>query len=828
MEKYIQTVRNATYWTWAWWGLVCLVGLVILGTFQSYGVTSDAASHVKYGRDIAAWYTSLFTDQSVFQSVNTWLYGGFFDLTVYMLNWVSPFDIHDTRHLYSAFIGLFGVVAAYRIGCVLGGPRAGFLAALCLVLTPRYFGHMFNNTKDIPFAVFYLWGIYYLIVCLESFPKVVRADWIKLGVFVGLTMAIRANGAVLFFYAGLFGAIRLIQQSGGISDLFSKRVLSLYVGLFAVAYCVLLPFWPWLQLHPMTGLWDGIVTFASFSEVHFSFFEGQYVASDIIPWYYAPKWLLLTLPEFVLGALMFAAAWFVFLWQQAERDDVQVLQWAVIWFGGLFPLVYGILSATPLYDGLRQMLFVIPPLVVVGIVGFERCLSQLSRVSMRWVGWGLKASLVVLTMWDMVDLHPNQYVYFNRAFAGGIQKAASDYETDYWNHTFKQGLEWLEDHANEFVDPGVKPTVGSLYPNLGAMVDSNRFVLTEPELADFYLGNTRYDLHRSIPGKIIHTIDAKGVPLLYVIQPDPDDFLDPFFDVSPVMHNRRGDRLRRQGDLNGALGAFSLTLDRLGDGFKIVGLDSSGVFHKMGNVLLGMDQFDQAMTIFECIPNADLYEGSIANNIGLHFIEKKDYKQALYWLNKAVAVAPDFYEANVSLGALHEELGNKKQAAVLFEKIAASHAKNSERQFFIGRLLYGLAQYEAAGVCFERVTHLKYNDAEGYYFLGLTKFALSDYQAACDILLKAVTIDPTHGSAYQSLAAAYMYLQDYDAAVDAYKKSITLIPDDGYLYTTLGIAQMNLGHLSEAESALSRALEIDPTDANARRHLLILQQVVAE
>jgi 4-amino-4-deoxy-L-arabinose transferase-like glycosyltransferase len=340
MGRFMDSGQSSRYLDWIWYGLISVCVLVILITFQSYGVTSDAHHHVKYGRDIARWYTSLFADQSVFNSVNTWLYGGFFDLTVYVLSLVSPFDVHDTRHLISALIGLLGVGAAYQIGCGLGGKRAGVLAALCLVLTPRYYGHAFNNTKDIPFAVFYLWGLYYLIRSLDLLPLVTRSGWMKLGVAIGLTMAIRVIGIVLLFYVGLFWFIRLALSPGGLSGFFSARVLVPYTRVALLAYGVLLPFWPWLQVHPITGIWDGVSMFAAFSEVHFSFFEGHYIASDAIPWYYAFKWLLLTMPEFVLVGWAFAIFWFLFLLHRKGRGDVLVLQWTVLWFGGLFPLMY--------------------------------------------------------------------------------------------------------------------------------------------------------------------------------------------------------------------------------------------------------------------------------------------------------------------------------------------------------------------------------------------------------------------------------------------------------------------------------------------------------
>jgi len=43
----------------------------------------------------------------------------------------------------------------------------------------------------------------------------------------------------------------------------------------------------------------------------------------------------------------------------------------------------------------------------------------------------------------MVQLHPYEYVYFNRLFAGGLKAAAERYETEYGGSSYKQGVEWV-------------------------------------------------------------------------------------------------------------------------------------------------------------------------------------------------------------------------------------------------------------------------------------------------------------------------------------------------------------------------------------------------
>ena len=209
----------------------------------------------------------------------------------HLLSQILPLGPYEAYHLCCAFIGFLGVVAAYRIGSLLGGGPAGFLAALFLILTPRYYGHVFNNPKDIPFVVFYLWGLYWIIRDLEVLPALPR-NWIwKTGLAVGLTLGCRVNGFVLFFYMALFWGIRyvqLIKIGHPVKPMVQSFAIQL-VFCVAVAYAVMLPLWPWALLHPITGPFEALEYFSKFLEPHFSFFDGRYVLNHDVPWFYVSK-----------------------------------------------------------------------------------------------------------------------------------------------------------------------------------------------------------------------------------------------------------------------------------------------------------------------------------------------------------------------------------------------------------------------------------------------------------------------------------------------------------------------------------------------------------
>ena len=127
---------------------VCVIAL----TFRDYSISTDEEVQNTYGRLLLDFYLSGLSDTRAFSYSNLYLYGGLFDLIAAAIAPFSPLPDFETRHLLCATFGVLGIIATWRLARLLAGPRAGLLAVVLLVLCPAYYGAMFNNTKDIPFA----------------------------------------------------------------------------------------------------------------------------------------------------------------------------------------------------------------------------------------------------------------------------------------------------------------------------------------------------------------------------------------------------------------------------------------------------------------------------------------------------------------------------------------------------------------------------------------------------------------------------------------------------------------------------------------------------
>lgn len=504
------------------------IGLVI-GTFHDYGITWDEDVHNWYGVFVLDYYLSWFKDNRSLHWLNLYNYGAAFDMTAALVNRVSPFGTYETRHLLNGMVGVLGVIGAWKLGRFMAGPRAGFLSALLLLTIPNYYGQMFNNPKDIPFAVAGIWSIYYMARIVPALPRPSWSVIVKLGIVIGLSLGVRVGGLLFFGYAGLTGLLYCAWRAAETRDALlvlrelwaaSWRVL---MPMLVLSYAVMLVFWPWAQQspieHPLTAL-------DYFSHVTFPFktlFAGQYFPATDLPWEYLPTHVVLALPELTL--VLAAAAVPAALFEQARRrggpDRTRSLQYGVIAIATLFPIVYAVSIKAVLFDGMRHFIFVLPPLAVAAALVADHVADRLESFRWRPVLVGMLALYGVGHVAIMFELHPDQYVYYN-GLVGGVDGAQSLFKTDYWGNSYAEAVKGLTNYLEteygaEFEDHDF--TVAVCGPPISAdYFFPDNFVFTDDRnKADFFIAFTKDDCNDALPGKEVFRVERLGALLSIVL-----------------------------------------------------------------------------------------------------------------------------------------------------------------------------------------------------------------------------------------------------------------------------------------------------------------------
>ena len=114
---------------------------------------------------------------------------------------ILPFDLYQIRHILSALIGIGGVAATAATARLIGGSRAGLIAAAAIAVTGPWFGAMFNHTKDIPFAAAMAGAVYFLCRAMRDLPAPRWRDIAGFGLLLGAALGLRALGIIIVGYA---------------------------------------------------------------------------------------------------------------------------------------------------------------------------------------------------------------------------------------------------------------------------------------------------------------------------------------------------------------------------------------------------------------------------------------------------------------------------------------------------------------------------------------------------------------------------------------------------------------------------------------------------
>ena len=414
-----------------------------------YGITGDEVDQKNYGEHVVAYYDSKGQDTRYREALPILqYYGGFFDYYATRLNQIfSKSDIYDVRHAWNSFFGFLMMFFAGLMGRLVSGSWLVACLALSLAYaSPRLFGDSMNNPKDIPFGAGFMMGIYYLLLFVKHLPTV---HWRALFWFmpaVGIAVGVRAGGLLLLpyllFFAGLPFLFRkdLRWQLG--PRFLPKLALRLAPPLALSAlggYWLGTLYWPYAQLDFWRHPWEALSVMTNYSVGIRILFGGEMVWSDNIPWNYLPEWLLISTPIVVLLGLVLSFGLLVF---PSGRSRVELgLFLSLLWFAALFPIVYAIYKKSNLYDGMRHFLFIYPVFPVLAAWGWGLLLRSGSGL-LKFGGAVACLALMALPLYRMWTWHPYQYVYFNE-LSGGIERAFSAYETDYWMTSMRRSAAWL-------------------------------------------------------------------------------------------------------------------------------------------------------------------------------------------------------------------------------------------------------------------------------------------------------------------------------------------------------------------------------------------------
>jgi hypothetical protein len=428
--------------------VLAVVGLIAALTFRDYGLGWDDYTHAQYGNLLVSLFSSGFADKRALSFVNLYMYGGGFDVLAALAAKILPFGLFETRRLVGAAVGLIGLLVTWRLGRRLGGPFAGLAALVLLATCPLYFGHMFINAKDGPFAVTSAIALLGIVRAFEEYPRATPATIALCGVGIGLAVGSRVMGGFAVLDAAL--PLPLIfaarSRTDGLKTAFGEGGLFLiaFVPGVILAYLVMGLVWPWSVVEPLNPF-HAVDYFSNFFEKPWrELFDGALILVPDMPRSYVPTLLALQLPGLLLGLSIGGLVGAILCICRARSSIGYRAALLATVFAATLPILITVAARPAMYNGIRHFVFTLPPLAALGGLAAACVMRWLERYGRLALAAGALVALagIAAPVSAMTRLHPYEYTYFNR-FAGGVAGARPRYMLDYWGLSLTQAARQL-------------------------------------------------------------------------------------------------------------------------------------------------------------------------------------------------------------------------------------------------------------------------------------------------------------------------------------------------------------------------------------------------
>jgi hypothetical protein len=481
--------------------IFAVLAVIVLLTFQDYGISWDEELHVPYGQKLLAYYTSGFADRSAFSFINLYQYGGFFDLLSALVSAISPFGEYETRHLVGALVFLAGLFGAWRLAHLLAGSRAALIAVACLATTPVLYGHSFINPKDAPLAWLGVWVAYFTCRALGE-ERALGRTIVGLGVSLGLALGTRI---IAFAFIAQIGAVLVVKAlaqfdpklAGRDNARAFLRTVRPFVMAMPLAFLVMALTWPWSVQSPLN-----IVSLFSGSANQFwhpwMLWAGELINAADLPRSYLLVLMVVKLPEYILLGTAIVAlrgAMQIRNWHKTTFAEPRALQYLYVVLTVIVPLAAFALWRPSTYNGARHFLFLVPQLVILAAIGLDNAIDMLQRrrYALATAFTVLLAIAMVRETLVMARIHPYQYLAFN-TLTGGTKGAYGRFELDYWGVSYGEATRGLAAFLEKERAAGRAPTSKYSLFVCGANTSAAYYapdiiaITDDRARADFFLG----------------------------------------------------------------------------------------------------------------------------------------------------------------------------------------------------------------------------------------------------------------------------------------------------------------------------------------------------
>jgi tetratricopeptide (TPR) repeat protein len=294
--------------------------------------------------------------------------------------------------------------------------------------------------------------------------------------------------------------------------------------------------------------------------------------------------------------------------------------------------------------------------------------------------------------------------------------------------------------------------------------------------------------------------------------------------TAPAQHPSPGpQQLFQQGE--SALKQNNLDLaERSFRGVLALDPQAAGAYANLGVIYMRRKKWAQALEMLHKAEHLAPRISGIRLNVGLTYYRQNNFRAAITPFESVVHDVPDSYQARYLLGLCYFFTERYTDAITMLEPLWPQASSQLNYLYVLGIAAGKSARPDLEQRAFAALAETGQDSPELHLLLGKAHINRQEYDEAIKELDLAARANPKLPFVHFNLGIAYYRKQDLARARDEFLKDVAIEPDLAYNYDQLGLVNSQLGNNQEAERNLRQALRLDPSLSSSHYQLAQVYQ----
>jgi len=245
--------------------------------------------------------------------------------------------------------------------------------------------------------------------------------------------------------------------------------------------------------------------------------------------------------------------------------------------------------------------------------------------------------------------------------------------------------------------------------------------------------------------------------------------------------------------------------------------ENAYVLNGLGMIYFDMGQYEEAIKYYE----AQMSPIVTMSNLARAHRFCGEYSQALHYVERVLAKAPNNAVALNELGILLRLQGDYPQALATFQQLLDLDPKNKQALDGLAMTYRAMKDYAQALATYQQQLKVYPNNKQALDGLAITYREMGNYAQALTTYQQKLKVYPNDKQALDGKAMTYREMGNYAQALVTYQQKLKVYPNDKEALDGLAITYREKKDYAQALATYQQQLDRDPTNKQALDGLAI-------